>query len=120
MQTWLQPLTQQNSKQAMLQNEAREMRAFSLGERQIMFTRLTEFKLSNDDYATYPVVLITDQRQPRTVSAVVHDEQGERWIDFPFNFHNLYLIGKFQADESAWFETEAKRILRSDKIRHIR
>jgi hypothetical protein len=76
-----------------------------------MFTRLTEFKLSNDDYATYPVVLITDQRKPRTVSAVVHDEQGERWIDFPFSFHNLYLIGRFQTDESAWFEAEAKRLM---------
>jgi hypothetical protein len=74
-----------------------------------MFTRLTEFKLSNDEYVTHPVVQITDQRKPRTVSAVVHDEQGERWIDFPFNFHNLYLIGKFKIDEADWFEAEARR-----------
>jgi hypothetical protein len=85
---------------------------FGLIERRAMFTRLTEFKLSNDEYATYPVVLITDQHKSRTVSAVVHDEQGERWIDFPFNFHNLYLIGRFQADEVAWFEAQTKKVVR--------
>jgi hypothetical protein len=78
-----------------------------------MFIRLTEFKLSNDEYVTHQVVQITDQRKPRTVSAVVHDEQGERWIDFPFNFHNLYLIGKFQADEAAWFNEQSKLIFKA-------
>lgn len=76
----------------------------------MMFTRLTEFKLPNHEFVTYNVADITDQRTPNAVSALVHDEHGERWVDLPRNFQNLFVIGKFKTEEKEWFGNEMMRL----------